>query len=75
MKALHYNEPHYHNRIASVGKELIVPKDVLGMHFMRCPLSEGTDCYWDFIDPLPNGTHQLRYVKNMPTNAKPDSTT
>ncbi len=67
--------PHYHNRIASIGKELIVPKDVLNMHFMLCPISEGTDCYWDFIDPLPDGTHQLRYVKNTPTNAEPVTTT
>ena len=63
--------PHYHDRVVSVGKELIVPKDVLGTYFMFCPISEGTDCYWEFTTPLTNGTHQLRYVKNVPTNAKP----
>ena len=63
--------PHYHDRIASAGKELTVPQDVLSMQFMLCPISEGTDCYWEFIDPLTDGTLQLRYVKNTPTNAEP----
>ncbi len=62
------SEPHYHDRIMSVGKELPVPEDMPSINMMLCPLVEGTDCLWDFIDPLPDGTHQLRYVKNTPTN-------
>ena len=65
------DEPHYHDRIASVTMDFPVPKNILGTTMVNCPVSEGTDCYWEFIDPLPDGTHQLRYVKNTPTNATP----
>ena len=69
------NEPHHHDRVMSLRMDAdLVPKDVLSMNFMFCPLSEKTDCYWEFTDPLPDGTHQLRYVKNTPTNAKPVTT-
>ncbi len=73
------NPSHYHDRTMSVrpstGFEFAVPEGIPGINMMLCPVSEGTDCYWEFIDPLPDGTHQLRYVKNVPTNAKPVSTT
>ncbi len=68
------SEPHYHDRIMSVSMDLQVPKDITGMTSANCPLFKGTDCKWDFIDPLPDGTHQLRYVKNTPTNATPVTT-
>ncbi len=67
------SEPHYHDRIASMRWTTSpVPEDTPdSINMMFCPLFEGTDCSWEFIDPLPDGTHQLRYVKNTPTNVTP----